>query len=533
MARMEPVWTDMAKLSELAAKGRLLRKRDGKQIALFLHDGVVKACDNRCPHEGYPLIEGTVAEGGGHCVLTCNWHNWKFDLDSGETLTGGDKLRRYPVRITSDERIELDLADPPADAVIAAALDNLADCFDRVEYDRMAREVARLMKAGGDPLDALRRTIAELWEKFEYGASHAQPASADWLSLRAEDGTDPVRSLSMLVECIGHFAWDTRREPVYAFAPGLSSWDEDAFVAAVEREDEASACAMVRGAFACGLSWADVEHAFARAALAHYADFGHSAIYTYKMRALSDHLGDRDSVERLSLLLTRSIITASREDLIPEFRAYAPALADWDGMGTMVPAPDDLKKGALRTILNRIAAGGADLDALYDACMEAGAWQMLHFDLAWQDRTDSTVSQSVGWLDFTHTLTFGNAVRKLCEAHPELWPQGLFQIGSFLSRNGGFTDPTLDTAAWEADEPLPVVQDALKGVEDHGRFEYIVACHLLKLSFALREEMTERPDKHWHRTAAAALTRFLNSPLKRKHVRRVAHQALTFVGTAG
>jgi len=32
-------------------------------------------------------------------VLTCNWHNWKFDLASGETLVGRDPVRAYVTEI--------------------------------------------------------------------------------------------------------------------------------------------------------------------------------------------------------------------------------------------------------------------------------------------------------------------------------------------------------------------------------------------------------------------------------------------------
>ena len=47
-----------------------------QHVALFAGDGDdVWACDNRCPHEGYPLVEGNLTDG---CILTCNWHNWKF-----------------------------------------------------------------------------------------------------------------------------------------------------------------------------------------------------------------------------------------------------------------------------------------------------------------------------------------------------------------------------------------------------------------------------------------------------------------------
>ena len=100
-------WVEVAKLSDFAERDRKIVKVGRKQIALFRiqgEEGAARyyACNNRCPHEGYPLLEGSVTQPAGSCVLTCNWHNWKFDLDSGETLTGGDALRRYPVRLDGD-----------------------------------------------------------------------------------------------------------------------------------------------------------------------------------------------------------------------------------------------------------------------------------------------------------------------------------------------------------------------------------------------------------------------------------------------
>lgn len=527
----EADWQDVAALSDLGEKGRKVIKTAGKQIVLFRTGERILACNNRCPHEGFPLSEGNLGGETG-CVLTCNWHNWKFDLEDGETLVGGDKLRRYPVRVEGD-RIHLDLSDPPAGQRITDALNNLADSFDRHEYDRMGREIARLQKAGGDPLDAIRRTLSETVEKFEYGATHALPASSDWLSLRDEVQDDPVRRLAMLTECVGHFAWDTRREPQFPYPTEVMDWDEEAFVSAVEAEDETEACARVRGAVRDGLTWPDMERGFARAALAHYADFGHAAIYTYKMRALTARLDDPQSLLNLALLLTRSLVYVTREELIPEFKAYGKALQEWDGEGDELPTEEDLRKGSVREVLKRMLAGSSDLEGLYDKALGAASWQMLHFDMEWMNRTDTTVSNNINWLDFTHSLTFSNAVRKLCEAYPELWPQGMLQIGCFLGRNSGYVDAELDDSPWRGNDPLGSVEEMVENVQDHGVFEYIVACHLLKLTYAVREEMWDRPGKEWHGTAAAALSRFLNSPLKRKHTLRTANQSLEFVEAEG
>ena len=528
----EPDWHTVAVQNDLPASGRKVVKVEGKQIVLFrTGPETILACNNRCPHEGYPLSEGHLS-GPKSCILTCNWHNWKFDLESGETLVGGDRLRRYPVRLEGDA-IQIDICDPPAEEVIAASLAQLSGSFDRHEYDRIAREIARLIKAGGDPLEGLRQTIAQTADRFEFGTTHAVPASADWLSLRSEGADDPARGLASIVECIGHYAWDSRREPARPFPAGSAPWDEDAFVQAIENENEAGACALVRGAVADGLGWPDMERGFARAALAHYADFGHLAIYTYKMRALTGHLGDAESLEHLCLMLARSMTYAAREDLIPEFKAYRTALDAWDGAGSARPTPEDLRQGSVRSILAQLSAGSGDVKALYTEAYQAAAWQLLHFDLAWQDKTDGSISQNVGWLDFTHGLTFANATRNLCEAHPDLWPNALLQIGCFLGRNSGFTDPALETSDWQAADPAAQVEDALAGIKDHGQFEYIVSSHLLKLSYAIREEIRHRPADPGHGLAAAALHRFLESPLKRKHTLRTAQQALNFVAGEG
>src|ERR1700720_4273268 len=86
--------------ADLRSLGRKVVRRDGKQVLLLARDGRIFALANRCPHEGYPLSEGT--EGPG-CVLTCNWHNWKFDLTNGRALVGRDPVRTYPVELRDGE----------------------------------------------------------------------------------------------------------------------------------------------------------------------------------------------------------------------------------------------------------------------------------------------------------------------------------------------------------------------------------------------------------------------------------------------
>jgi len=50
-------WTRAIELDRLQPSRPVAVKLRGKHVALFLHRGGVFACNNRCPHEGYPLVE--------------------------------------------------------------------------------------------------------------------------------------------------------------------------------------------------------------------------------------------------------------------------------------------------------------------------------------------------------------------------------------------------------------------------------------------------------------------------------------------
>ena len=110
-ADSSPNWQQATTLDELVA-GPVVFKSGRRQLAVFrvetAEGPTVYAVDNRCPHEGYPLAEGTVDES---CQLTCNWHNWKFRLDDGKCVLGGDNLGRYDVRVEADGGVLVDLSE--------------------------------------------------------------------------------------------------------------------------------------------------------------------------------------------------------------------------------------------------------------------------------------------------------------------------------------------------------------------------------------------------------------------------------------
>ena len=68
---------------------------------------------------------------------------------------------------------------------------------------------------------------------------------------------------------------------------------------------------------------------------------------------------------------------------------------------------------------------------------------------------------------------------------------------------------------------------------DHAIPEPIIACHRLKVLFALEDELAHAPDAPWASVVCAGVNRYLNTPMKRHHGLRTARQARDFVARRG
>ncbi len=528
-------WTRAAEESRVQESHPVAVRLRGRHIALFRHQGKILACNNRCPHEGYPLVEGAL---DADCVLTCHWHNWKFDLKSGATIYGGDTLRTYPVKVKAGV-VWLDLRDPPAAQRIQRALGHLDHALAEYDSPRIARELARLGKAGAGPEVALARLIASTHARLRDGMTHAYAAADAWLRL-ADSLADPTRRLACATEALAFIAYDTLREPPHPFPEHRTAWDPAGFAAAIEAQDENAAVALLNGALAEGLHFCDLEPEFARAALAHYNDFGHSLIYLMHVRRLVERLGT-GAESPLLLAWLRSLIYATREDLLPDFRGYADALAAWPAAAaTAGPAPDaDAFEGqSVRQTLDATvaAAGHAPID-LCCALMEASARHLLRFDERHALRTDNSVADNVGWLDFSHALTFGHALRQQCARDPRLWPQGLLQLAMFVGRNSRYLDPDLPAQvairAWAVTDETAFHERAIATIVDHGIGLPIFPAHWLKTWSAVRDEAAAGLPAAARTAMLAAVNRLLAVRFKQRHALRAAHQALGFVAKEG
>ena len=191
-------------------------KEGKKQVLLIEVNQKVFALDNRCPHEGYPLSEGGTNDS---CVLTCNWHNWKFDLKTGDCLLGGDNVQTYPVEVR-DDRIIVNLSRPSKDEVKESILKGFRVAFEKRQYGRLAREIARMDFNGLNPVEAFKEAIFLSYDKFEYGMTHAYAASADWLSIYhsidSSKRKKEKRGFLCLTEAVDHMSYDSLRHPIYS-----------------------------------------------------------------------------------------------------------------------------------------------------------------------------------------------------------------------------------------------------------------------------------------------------------------------------
>ena len=99
------VWHKVAELDELP-DGRVKSAKAGNRaIALSHFDGQYAAMDNKCPHQGGPLGEGSIEKGvDGKCWIRCPWHGWDFDPLTGKPPGGHEDTGQetYAVEVRDD-----------------------------------------------------------------------------------------------------------------------------------------------------------------------------------------------------------------------------------------------------------------------------------------------------------------------------------------------------------------------------------------------------------------------------------------------
>ncbi|MEP1144115.1 MAG: thiamine pyrophosphate-dependent enzyme [Henriciella sp.] len=83
------IWHKVAETDEVT-DGRVKSATAGTQSVALVHfKGEYAAMDNKCPHQGGPLGEGSIEKGiNDECWLRCPWHGWDFDPLTGKPPGG-------------------------------------------------------------------------------------------------------------------------------------------------------------------------------------------------------------------------------------------------------------------------------------------------------------------------------------------------------------------------------------------------------------------------------------------------------------
>lgn len=90
----------MCALSGLPIGTAIEKRILARRVAVFNVNGTLYGIESECKHMKASLTTGGVVDG----ILTCQWHGWKYDLETGECLgRPGMKLRRYDVVVEGDD----------------------------------------------------------------------------------------------------------------------------------------------------------------------------------------------------------------------------------------------------------------------------------------------------------------------------------------------------------------------------------------------------------------------------------------------
>jgi nitrite reductase/ring-hydroxylating ferredoxin subunit len=417
-------------LAELQSAGRLLTKVGTIPVVVFWHDNAAFAIEDRCPHLGFPLHQGTVEAG----LVTCHWHHARFDLVSGCTLDlWADDARGFDVRVRGDDvfvsaRVH---ADPVAH--LQSRLRNgLEDDISLV----IAKSVLGLLDAGV-PASEIVRTGMEFGARYRgagWGAGlTVLVAMANLLPQLAPDD----HALA-LVHGLTFVADDTRNQAP-RFAVGaletndvpfdrLESW----YRRFVDTRSSDAAERTLETALAESDRLADVEAMMFAAVTDHvFIDGGHTIDFTNKAFEAVEHLG-KDAAGDILPTLVQQTTAATRSEEFGEWRhphdraalvqrtveALAAALEEgqarrgtYDRVGAFGwQLLDDDPEVVASSLLDALRAG-ADEEQVGRAIALAAALRIARFHVQ-NDHGD--------WDNVHHAFTSANALHHALQRRPSL-----------------------------------------------------------------------------------------------------------------
>ncbi|TBL73342.1 Rieske (2Fe-2S) protein [Paenibacillus thalictri] len=75
---------------------------EGHSVVVHKEEDVYYAFENSCPHKQMELHEGQIKNG----VITCPWHRFRYDLQSGLSLTNKQsELKIYRIQAEAEQLV--------------------------------------------------------------------------------------------------------------------------------------------------------------------------------------------------------------------------------------------------------------------------------------------------------------------------------------------------------------------------------------------------------------------------------------------
>jgi len=389
-------------LEELKARGCTVVTGAGHTIAVFAQGDHIYALDNRCPHMGFPLSQGTVQDG----ILTCHWHHARFDLASGDTfdLFAGD-IPRFSVEVV-DGQVWVDPTASSRDA-IEYWKHRLADGLEHNIRLVIARSVIGMMGAGADycvPLEIGALFGARYTSSGWTAAMSILTACANMLPmLRPEDR--PLAMYHGLTWVAQECAGKPPRFPIEPLSSNVSdvSQAKSWFRQFIEVRDEEAAERTLRSAVDSGLPQEAVADMIFSAITDHlFIDGGHTIDFANKAFELLDHIGWKHAGIVLTSLVPQMCGASRSEESsnwrhpidVAEliFQAYEELPSLWEkgqGANSAWKGERELVEQILQddpaetvATLKRAVADGADPESLGSAVTQAAFKRLALFHLS-------------------------------------------------------------------------------------------------------------------------------------------------------
>ena len=415
-------YVSVADLDDLAAEGRAVVSAGGQAVALFHHEGEVYAVDNRCPHMGFPLSEGSVEDG----VLTCHWHHARFELEAGDTFDPwADDVQTFPVA-TRDGRVYVD-PDPEPDVPPETRWRNrLADGLQEDLPLVMAKSVIGL-DDHGDGFSTALETAVNFGTRYRAAGWGRGLTTLGCLATLRDHlgGRDRRRAMFLGVrevaaDCAGEpprfqgYSFDNRDVP----KERLKSWFRDN----CEVRDEDGAERVLLTAVGT-LPPADVADLLFTAATDHlYMNGSHTLDFINTAFETLDHVGWAEHADAVLASVVPAITDASRAEERSSWRTPVdiaalcfdaadrlPELVA-EGDGTQWERPDGFVETLLSADPHEITEAltdairsGASAERLADAVARAATRRVAYF---------ATSNEFDDWNTVHHTLSYANAVHR-------------------------------------------------------------------------------------------------------------------------